>query len=423
QQSLVTAPQTPPPPLPRSPPPSLHRRAIVSPLPPALLLPFIPLITPSGHVCPPSCPPPSSCFTHQQPGGSWTPSRHALPRYQPVDIIQPTNHVLPASFGDSDWHIVTCNSFTSTNEPSRRKPSQLELEKQRKPEHHDLLRQELNNRFLVQSSERGRGSAPGATSSPLSQMSLLRAEFHQHQHMHQHQHTHQHTFTPFPAIIGPPTAPPMVRTTARNFDKYAPKLDNPFLRQSSFFSSYPPAMPGMPPLLPHPGPFSSLQGAFQPKASNPIDVAARPGAVPHTLLQKDPRLTDPFRTSVRKPGKWCAVHVQIAWQIYHHQQKMKQMQLDPHKLDITGKLDLFSRPPAPGVFPGFPYPHDLARPLFPSTGSGHPATSPYGPAPHHSSFLPPTHLAGKHAFSRSSSFGNLGNLSANAFGGLGNPAL
>ncbi|XP_060763536.1 autism susceptibility gene 2 protein isoform X2 [Neoarius graeffei] len=291
------------------------------------------------------------------------------------------------------------------------------------PEHHDLLRQELNNRFLVQSSERGRGSAPGATGSPLSQMSLLRAEFHQHQHMHQHQHTHQHTFTPFPAIIGPPTAPPMVRTAARNFDKYAPKLDNPFLRQSSFFSSYPPAMPGMPPLLPHPGPFSSLQGAFQPKASNPIDVATRPGAVPHTLLQKDPRLTDPFRTSVRKPGKWCAVHVQIAWQIYHHQQKMKQMQLDPHKLDITGKLDLFSRPPAPGVFPGFPYPHDLARPLFPSTGSGHPVTSPYGPAPHHSSFLPPTHLAGKYAFSRSSSFGNLGNLSANAFGGLGNPAL
>ncbi|KAM4577284.1 fibrosin-1-like protein isoform 7-T7 [Odontesthes bonariensis] len=261
---------------------------------------------------------------------------------------------------------------------------------------HDILRQELNNRFLVQSSERGRG--PPA--SPLAPVSLLRAEFHQHQHMHQHQHTHQHTFTPFPAslppaaILTPPTAPPMVRTQARNFDKYTPKLDNPFIRHSNFFPSYPPTMPGMPPLLPHSGPFSSLQGAFQPKASNPIDVAARPGAVPHTLLQKDPRISDPFRTSVRKPGKWCAVHVQIAWQIYHHQQKMKQMQLDPHKLDMNGKLDLFSRPPAPGVFPGFPYPHDLARPLFPSTGSGHPAPSPYGPAPHHSSFLPPSHLAG-----------------------------
>ncbi|XP_059407269.1 autism susceptibility gene 2 protein homolog isoform X9 [Carassius carassius] len=266
---------------------------------------------------------------------------------------------------------------------------------------HDLLRQELNNRFLVQSSERGRGPAPGATGSPLGPVSLLRAEFHQHQHMHQHQHTHQHTFTPFPAslppaaIIGPPTAPPMVRTPARNFDKYAPKLDNPFLRHSNFFPSYPPTMPGMPPLLPHSGPFSSLQGAFQPqKAPNTIDVAARPGTVSHTLLQKDPRITDPFRTSVRKPGKWCAVHVQIAWQIYHHQQKMKQMHLDPHKLDMNGKLDLFSRPPAPGVFPGFPYPHDLARPLFSSTGSGHPTASPYGPSPHHAGFLPPSHLAG-----------------------------
>ncbi|XP_077377373.1 fibrosin-like 1 isoform X1 [Festucalex cinctus] len=282
---------------------------------------------------------------------------------------------------------------------------------------HDLLRQELNNRFLVQSSERGRG--PPA--SPLAPVSLLRAEFHQHQHMHQHQHTHQHTFTPFPAslppaaILTPPTAPPL-------FDKYTPKLDNPFIRHhSNFFPSYPPTMPGMPPLLPHSGPFSSLQGAFQPKASNPIDGAARPGAVPHTLLQKDPRITDPFRTNVRKPGKWCAVHVQIAWQIYHHQQKMKQMQLDPHKLDMNGKLDLFSRPPVPGVFPGFPYPHDLARPLFSSTGSGHPAPSPYGPAPHPSGFLPPSHLADP--FSRSSSFGGLGNLSSSAFGGLGNPSL
>ncbi|XP_077097626.1 fibrosin-like 1 isoform X26 [Siphateles boraxobius] len=186
------------------------------------------------------------------------------------------------------------------------------------------------------------------------------------------------------------------RNRESQFDKYAPKLDNPFLRHSNFFPSYPPTMPGMPPLLPHSGPFSSLQGAFQPKASNPIDVAARPGTVPHTLLQKDPRITDPFRTSVRKPGKWCAVHVQIAWQIYHHQQKMK-MHLDPHKLDMNGKLDLFSRPPAPGVFPGFPYPHDLARPLFSSTGSGHPAASPYGPSHHHTGFLPPSHLAGKWA--------------------------
>lgn len=54
-------------------------------------------------------------------------------RYQPVDIIQPTNHVLPASFGDSDWYFVTGISLTSTNESSRRKPPQHDLQKQGMP--------------------------------------------------------------------------------------------------------------------------------------------------------------------------------------------------------------------------------------------------------------------------------------------------
>ncbi|XP_078237837.1 fibrosin-1-like protein isoform X26 [Pogona vitticeps] len=171
------------------------------------------------------------------------------------------------------------------------------------------------------------------------------------------------------SLLPPPMSPHVENhhsMTCRNrecqFDKYAPKLDNPYFRHSN--------------------------------TSNPIDVASRPGAVHHTLLQKTPGVSDPYRAPVRKPGKWCAVHVQIAWQIYHHQQKIKQMQLDPHKLEI-GKLDLFSRPPAPGVFPGFHYPQDLARPLFSTTGSAHPPTTPFGPSPHHSSFLPTSHLAGR----------------------------
>ncbi|XP_051887806.1 autism susceptibility gene 2 protein isoform X14 [Pristis pectinata] len=195
-------------------------------------------------------------------------------------------------------------------------------------------------------------------------------------------------------------------------------------RECQFFPPYAPTMPGMPSMIPHSGPFGSLQGAFQPKTSNPIDVASRQGAVPHTLLQKDPRqLSDPYRQSIRKPGKWCAVHVQIAWQIYHHQQKLKQqMSMDHHKLEIGGKLDLFSRPPAPGMFPGFSYPHDLARPLFSSTGNAHPAATTFGPPPHHhSSYLPTGHLADP--FNRSNTYGGLGNLSTSAFGGLGNPAL
>ncbi|XP_072658148.1 fibrosin-1-like protein isoform X15 [Canis lupus baileyi] len=125
-------------------------------------------------------------------------------------------------------------------------------------------------------------------------------------------------------------------------------------------------------------------------------------------------VSDPYRTTVRKPGKWCAVHVQIAWQIYHHQQKIKQMQLDPHKLDLA------SRPPAPGVFAGLHYPQDLARPLF-GSGAAHPTTNPFGPPAHPSSFLTMGHLTDP--FSRPGTFGGLGSLGSNAFGGLGSHAL
>ncbi|XP_069414668.1 fibrosin-1-like protein isoform X14 [Ovis canadensis] len=271
------------------------------------------------------------------------------------------------------------------------------------PADHELLRQELNARFLVQSAPLG----PGA---------LLRAEFHQHQHTHQHTHQHQHTFAPFPA--GPPPPPLLPHAAPPPFDKYTPKLDSPYFRHSNFFPPFPPAVPGLPALLPHPGPFGSLQGAFQPKTSNPLELTGRASAV-HTLLQKAPGVSDPYRTAIR-PGKWCAVHVQIAWQIYHHQQKIK-MQLEPHKLDVGTKLDLFSRPPAPGVFAGFHYPQDLARPLFSSSGATHPAANPFGPSAHPGSFLPTGHLTDP--FSRSSTFGGLGSLGSNAFGGLGSHAL
>ncbi|XP_058435727.1 fibrosin-1-like protein isoform X10 [Marmota monax] len=214
-----------------------------------------------------------------------------------------------------------------------------------------------------------------------------------------------------------------LRSRAAQFDKFSPKLDSPYFRHSNLFPPFPPAVPGLPTLLTHPGPFGSLQGAFQPKTSNPIEVTGRASAV-HTLLQKAPGVSDPYRTAVRKPGRWCAVHVQIAWQIHVHQQKAKQMQLDPHKLEVGTKLDLSSRPPAPGVFSGFHYPQDLARPLFSSTalhpGAAHPASSLCGPSAHHS-FLPAGHLAGP--FSRSSTFGGLGSLGSHAFGGLGSHTL
>uniref|UniRef100_A0A6I8NVY0 Activator of transcription and developmental regulator AUTS2 n=1 Tax=Ornithorhynchus anatinus TaxID=9258 RepID=A0A6I8NVY0_ORNAN len=286
----------------------------------------------------------------------------------------------------------------------------------------DLLRQELNTRFLAsQSTDRGASLGPPP---------YLRTEFHQHQHQHQHQHTHQHqhqhthqhTFTPFPHAIPPSALLPA--PAPPTFDKYPTKVD-PFYRHShSLFHCYPPAVSGMGPMVPPTGPFGSLQGAFQPKTSSPIDVAARPGTVPHTLLQKDPRLTDPFRPLLRKPGKWCAMHVHIAWQIYHHQQKVKkQLQSDPHKLDFGLKPEFLSRPPGPSLFGAIHHPHDLARPstLFSAAGAAHPAGTPFGPPPHHSNFLnPAAHLE---PFSRPTTFSGLAAVGGNAFGGLGNPTV
>ncbi|KAM9748835.1 fibrosin-1-like protein isoform 25-T25 [Dama dama] len=108
------------------------------------------------------------------------------------------------------------------------------------------------------------------------------------------------------------------------------------------------------------------------------------------------QVSDPYRTAIR-------------------------MQLEPHKLDVGTKLDLFSRPPAPGVFAGLHCPQDLARPLFSSSGATHPAANPFGPSAHPGSFLPTGHLTDP--FSRSSTFGGLGSLGSNAFGGLGSHTL
>lgn len=188
-------------------------------------------------------------------------------------------------------------------------------------------------------------------------------------------------------------------------------------------------------MIPPTGPFSSLQGAFQPKPLVPQgtgpDITARLGVVPHHLQPKDPRLTDPFGTSLKisnKPGKWCAMHVYVAWMILSHQKKVKLMQADPHKLDF--RSDLLARlPGAGGLGPlgpiggALPPTHDLTRPptLFSATGAVNPSSAPFiTPPTPHSSFLTPTHLD---PYGRSPPFTPLGALGSGAFGGLGSPTL
>uniref|UniRef100_A0A3P9IHQ3 Fibrosin n=1 Tax=Oryzias latipes TaxID=8090 RepID=A0A3P9IHQ3_ORYLA len=252
----------------------------------------------------------------------------------------------------------------------------------------------------------------------------LAFQVHQHNHQHQHTHTHQH-FTPF--LPSTATAPPL-------FDKFPGKIDA--LYPNTFFQQYPPpSVPNMSPVIPPTGHFGSLAGAFQPKHLVPQGTApdmTRLGVVPHHLQPKDHRLTDPFGTSLKisnKPGKWCAMHVYVAWMILNHQKKVKLMQADPHKLDFRG--DLLARFPGPGglgqlgpMGRSLPPTHDLTRPpsLFSATGGVNPSAAPFiSQSAPHSSFLPPTaHLD---PYGRSPPFTPLGNLGSSAFGGLGSPTL
>ncbi|KAK0137570.1 Autism susceptibility protein 2 [Merluccius polli] len=310
----------------------------------------------------------------------------------------------------------------------------------------ELLRQSLNSHFMATQERDGRRSAqssegnaagntghstpggpptssstPGSSGrTPQNQPNIqpLAFQFHQHNHQHQHTHTHQH-FTPF--LHPTATAPPL-------FDKYPGKMDG--LYRHPFFPQYPPpSVPGIQPVIPPNGPFSSLQGAFQPKGTGP-ELTARLGVVPHHLQPKDPRLTDPFGTSLKvsnKPGKWCAMHVHVAWMILSHQKKVKLMQADPHKLDFRN--DLLARG-AGGMGPlgpmggGLPPSHDLTRPasLFTAAGGVHQSSSPFiPPSTPHSSFL--NQAAHLDPYGRSPPFTPLGALGSGAFGGLGSPTL
>ncbi|XP_064434212.1 fibrosin-1-like protein isoform X9 [Mirounga angustirostris] len=236
---------------------------------------------------------------------------------------------------------------------------------------HELLRQELNARFLVQSAER-----PGA---PLGPGALLRAEFHQHQHTHQHTHQHQHTFAPFPAGLPPtpllpPAAPPP-------FDKYAPKLDSPYFRHSNFFPSFSSAIPGLPTLLPHPGPFGSLQGAFQPKvpAAPGVDGVQGTWEPPpcSCVLQSwcwcEPAVPDFKPNRGNRPGQCCS---------HSPPERPRGVRPIPDHGQETWEVVCRARADRLADLP----------PSAEDKGAAHPTTNPFGPSAHPSSFLTTGHL-------------------------------
>ena len=63
----------------------------------------------------------------------------------------------------------------------------------------------------------------------------------------------------------------------------------------------------------------------------------------------------------QKSGKWCAVHVRVAWEIYHHQQKQQaESQKPPGDKPSTDPL----RPPS-HLLPGGPLHRPDLNPLLP----------------------------------------------------------
>nr|XP_006811699.1 PREDICTED: autism susceptibility gene 2 protein-like [Saccoglossus kowalevskii] len=194
----------------------------------------------------------------------------------------------------------------------------------------DILRQELNTRFLA-SQDRSANIPPPP---------YMRSELHTHQHMHQHQHQHTHSFNLPPASLVPTPAPHMLGLPYAGISPMTGPV-----------SSGPPS--GTP--VSQAGPFSSNSyGAFQPKL-----------ALTDTLLRR--RASDQSNQSSRaKPGRWCAAHVNVAWHIYHQQQKEKAA--DVHK-DALAKTDLFARS-SNHMMASIHRPHELVCPTSLLHGPG-----------------------------------------------------
>lgn len=212
----------------------------------------------------------------------------------------------------------------------------------------DMLRRELDNRFLA-SQDRTLGVAPPP---------YLRTEMHQHQH--HHTHVHQHTTSLLPPTAGSSLFPsPLTISSRDKFARHAgssfkdiPKLgsvDSPFYRQNLAIPNYPGYTP---PGLLHPG-LTAGPTPFVPPTHLPT---FQPKSLP----------VDPTKPKPMKTGRWNAMHVRVAWEIYHHQQKSGEA-----KGSIAAKTADLLRPPTHLFSPNvhstsrpheLPFPPSLSRP-------------------------------------------------------------
>ncbi|XP_067211116.1 autism susceptibility gene 2 protein isoform X4 [Linepithema humile] len=218
----------------------------------------------------------------------------------------------------------------------------------------DLLRRELDSRFLA---SQDRSVGVGNLGPP----AYLRTEMHHHQH--QHTHVHQHTTPLLPSAAATTLFPPPIF-------KDIPKLggvESPFFRGNLNLSGYSGFNTG----LLHPG----------------IGPPSTPFVPPNHLTTFAPK----------KSGKWNAMHVRIAWEIYNHQQKQQAIDAKAAGNVVNTKTELL-RPPghlyAGGPGGGLGLGAPSMAPPFPTNM---PPTHPAPPPPHPVGFLstPASHLGNR----------------------------
>ncbi|KAG0429730.1 hypothetical protein HPB47_023335, partial [Ixodes persulcatus] len=213
----------------------------------------------------------------------------------------------------------------------------------------DLLRRELDTRFLA-SQDRSIAIPPPP---------YMRTELHQHHAPHQ-QHLHPHSpFLP-PALAGSLVPQPGPHL----YDKFHTKLDSPFYSRSALgLSGYTGLSPLLNPSMTSGTPFVAPGhlAAFQPKM-NPL-VKNKNMAYKNKRNEPIVGHTNTLHSSKKvhqKSGRWCAMHVRIAWEIYKHQQKQQQQAA---AATARTKGDML-RAPNHHLYSAMPRPHDLAS--FPS---------------------------------------------------------
>ncbi|XP_075704979.1 LOW QUALITY PROTEIN: putative fibrosin-1 [Rhinoderma darwinii] len=118
----------------------------------------------------------------------------------------------------------------------------------------------------------------------------------------------------------------------------------------------------------------------------------------------------------RRSGRWCAMHVRVAYMILRHQERMKLAHGNPHKPELRSDLLCLNS----GLGP-LPSAHALARPPSLMTGAVSHAPAQFQVSSSAATFL--SQAGPSDHFLRAPGLSALTSLTTGAFGGLGSPSF